>query len=176
MVQLPDSTTRIRAAPAMMHAGARDALVHRQHENFDDAPFETPMEQPPPPPSKPSLPPSPPSPPFPPHSPPPSADSFLQEDREYVYGDESGGGAAGGEPAERAHGASSISARARSRAYDLASTTPTAWWAAVGVVLTCAVSLCIALCLRSRVRGRRRRAQLEDVQSVFHTETWRKLA
>jgi len=39
----------------------------------------------------------------------------------------------------------------------------------------CALMIALCVCLRSRAKRRRRRAQLEDVQSVFHTETWRKL-
>ena len=37
------------------------------------------------------------------------------------------------------------------------------------------LGVCVVQALRSRATRRRRRAQLEDVQNVFQTETWRKL-
>ena len=171
---LPESTTKIRAAPAMLHAGARDFLVHRQYE----------LAPPPSPPAESAAerrarlmkPPPPPSPPEPPHSPPPSAEGFIAEDVGYRYaGEEAEDGAAASELAAIEALSGRFGSGRMHQAYELANEVPAAWLTAVAMFVCCLLAICGCICLRSRRQRRRRRAQLEDVQTVFHTETWRKL-
>jgi len=142
VIMLPESTTRIRAAPAMTHSGARDFLVHRQYELAPppSPPFESAAERR----ARLSKPSPPPSPPSPPNVPPPEKHGYVADDMGYRYDGEEAAAVA--------------------------------MWAGVLSLLCCCVLLVVCLVVRSRVKRRRRRAQLEDVQSVFHTETWRKVS
>ena len=51
-----------------------------------------------------------------------------------------------------------------------------AWvWGALGGGLALALAIGLLVCISQARQKRRRRARLEDVQTVFQTETWRKL-
>ena len=65
--------------------------------------------------------------------------------------------------------------RARQMLRDAAQQVPVAWLVGAGAVLCFLCMACCAVCIRAGQKKRRRRAKLEDVQEVFHTETWRKL-
>ena len=178
IIQLPESTTTLHAAPAMTHSGARDFLVHRQYE----------LAPPPSPPEESaaerrarlSKPMPPPSPPLPPQSPPPEAHAFVAEDLNYRYdADDVPVNTAAAASLSYARGgpASRLSRVTASRAYvyELANEAPMSWWVGGAAMFGLCMMLAFCICARTRARRRRRRAQLEDVQAVFHTETWRKL-
>ena len=171
VIMLPESTTKIRAAPAMLHSGARDFLVHRQYELAPppSPPEETAAERRARLTPKPSPPPSPPA---PPGAPPPERAGFIAEDVGYRYGDE--------ELEEMSKTGELTPAqlrrqRARQMLRDAAQQVPVAWLVGAGAVLCFLCMACCAVCIRAGQKKRRRRAKLEDVQEVFHTETWRKL-
>ena len=101
---------------------------------------------------------------------------FIAEDVGYRYaGEEAEDGAAASEMAAIEALSSGVGSGRMHAAYELASEVPVAWLTAGGMLVCCLLAVCACICLRSRQKRRRRRAQLEDVQTVFHTETWRKL-
>jgi len=194
IVQLPSSVTAMDAAPGMQHmAGERS--VHRQ---YDDDGSTNPLwvlaqnRRPSPPPSPPQ---SPPSPPSPPRSPPPAHAVFVAEDLLYQYDEDAKGakvtpaleGALRGEGVStgylsRLSGAvGAMRARtANVSAKDLladVSSTASAMpvWAVVLAIVGGVLVLAGAVCCCMRRSRSRRKAQLEDINPVFQTETWRKL-
>lgn len=189
VMMLPESTTSIRPAPALQHASTREAIVHRQYEL---APPPSPPEESEAEKHAKSLQPlPPPSPPSPPGAPPPAKEGFLREDQDYRYdrtADEATGAlkdaAAANGTAAAAAGITAAAAAAAAggegasyfvRAQAAASSTPVLALAIGGGVLLLALVGVGVWCWLSRGKAKKRRAQLEDVQSVFQTETWRKL-
>jgi len=200
VIMLPESTTHVRAAPALLGANPREAvnMVHRQLEAA-------------PPPSSPEMSEAerrardaraspPPMPPTPPGSPPPSASDFVKEDENYVYDDglasnsrveadassaKASANATASVPATSAADTGTrkdVGAHPAAVVMRLVGTVTTGiaalpfWvWIVIGGVVALLLVLCIAWRWRVARQKRRRRAQLEDVQSVFQTETWRKL-
>ena len=155
----------------MTHSGARDFLVHRQYE----------LAPPPSPPEESaaermarlSKPLPPPSPPAPPAHPPPEMASFVAEDLAYKYDGREGDGPGGG--AVVYVGAGEAGSSRVHALYEHATELPASWWLGGGAAMGACLLLCVCVGFRTRARRRRRRAQLEDVQTVMHTETWRKL-
>ena len=202
MLQLPASYTKRQGAKGLLHT-ALEHSRHRQAGVDDDEDANSPvrilerLRRKPPPPSPPSPPPLPPSPPF---LPPPTAEVFAQEDEDYVYDPQHPFAST----RALAHGAAmtsrgTLAPASGHSAFDMlravmrASTANVTSLADRGglvpamgaqpiwlyVLAGCSVLLllgaCVGCCLRSGTKKRRRRAQLEDINPVFQTETWRKL-
>ena len=203
VVQLPASVTSMEAAPGLQHlAGERS--VHRQHVGKEDTDESNPLRilalsrQSPPPPRPPSPPPSPPA---PPSSPPPTDRIFIAEDIMYEYDEKEHKGHVSQAVAELAAGGSSHLSSASSKLSGLLSAVRSRTsmmhtvsaqglvddikatviglpvWAIAASCLG-AILLLIALiccCMQGAQSRGRKKAQLEDINPVFQTETWRKL-